>query len=665
MKIGMHMLFLPWALFWVATAATPAICADYSPYVDRDFPSALLWGDTHLHTRLSVDAGLLGNRLGPDEAYRFARGEKVISSSGIPARLSRPLDFLAVADHSDGMGLFDQIGEGAPRIVEEEMGRRWHELLGRGENQRVVTEFRVAFGSNTLPWQTNDRALLLPVWQTIVDAAERYNDPGVFSTLIGYEWSSAPGGRTLHRVVLYRDGAEKVRDQVPYTRADSDDPEDLWRQFAAYEANTGGAVLSIPHNGNQSNGWMFADRTLAGEPLDADYAARRSRWEPLYEVTQIKGDSETHPLLSPDDEFADFETWDAGNGTLTRAKTPDMLAGEYARSVLKRGLAYRAELGTNPFKFGLVGSTDSHTSLATAQEDNFFGKHPGAEPSAKRATGKFDAVEDRVVYNWQQASAGLAAVWARENSREAIWDALKRREVYATTGSRMSVRFFAGWDFTEEDLAAPDLAARGYAAGVPMGADMLPGGDGQAPVLLVAAMRDPMGANLDRVQIIKGWRDGAGDLRERVYDVAWSDSGSRQPDRAGKLPAVGNTVDAASASWGNTIGSPQLVALWRDPDFEPAEEAFYYARVLEIPTPRWTSYDAARFGTILPAGVPATIQERAYTSPIWYTPAKSGALSPHQSRPAIEQGRPLSGDWDADNALYANNRTTLSREIER
>ncbi len=594
--------------------------ADYSPHLERDFPTALLWGDTHLHTRLSIDAGLVGNRLGPDEAYRFARGEAVTSSSGLPARLSRPLDFLAVADHSDGMGLFDLIGRGAPRIIGLDLGKRWYQLLKEGRNQEVVTELRVAFGKNKLPWATNEPELLLPVWQSIVDAAERHNRPGVFTTLIGYEWTSAAGGRTLHRVVLYRDGADRVRQQIPYTRADSADPEDLWRAFADYEVQTGGSVLSIPHNGNQSNGWMFADRTLGGDPLDADYAARRSRWEPLYEVTQIKGDSETHSFLSPDDEFADFETWDAGNGTLTLGKTPDMLSGEYARSALKKGLAYQAEQGANPFKFGLIGSTDSHTSLATAQEDNFFGKHPASEPFPDRARRVFDAVDDRVVYNWQQASAGLAAVWARENTRESIWDALKRREVYATTGSRMAVRFFGGWNFGEDDVAVPDLAARGYAGGVPMGADLPPGDGSGSPVFLVAALRDPIGANLDRVQIVKGWRDRAGELHEKVYDVAWSDIQARRPDRSGRLPAVGSTVDTASASWRNAIGSGELKALWRDPDFEPAEEAFYYARVLEIPTPRWTTYDAVRFAVSMPDQVPETIQERAYTSPIWYTP---------------------------------------------
>ena len=356
---------------------------------------------------------------------------------------------------------------------------------------------------------------------------------------------------------------------------------------------------------------------MTAKKLDAKYVEQRSKWEPLYEATQIKGDGEAHPFLSPNDEFADYETWAVGNLDLSAAKTDAMLAGEYAREALKKGLALESRLNTNPYKFGLIGSTDSHTSLATAQEDNFYGKHAGAEPSPDRMQHPFMSTDAGSMVGWQYVASGLAAVWASDNTREALFDAMERKEVYATTGSRLTVRIFGGWDFTAQDINSRAPAFAGYSRGVPMGGDLPKSAGARAPTFMVYALRDAIGANLDRIQIVKGWQDGK-NTHEKVYDVSWS--GDREPDSNGKLPAVGNTVDAKSATWTNTIGSSELGTVWTDPDFDPAQRAFYYARVIEIPIPRWSTHDSFRFGITIPEGAPVSIQERAYTSPIWYTP---------------------------------------------
>jgi hypothetical protein len=411
---------------------------------------------------------------------------------------------------------------------------------------------------------------------------------------------------------------------VPYTTyapEGSPDPRDLWKWLSTYEQKTGGDVLAIAHNGNLSNGIMFPfEAQWNGQKLDQEYVTQRSKWEPLYEVTQIKGDGETHPLLSPDDEFADYETWDIGNLDFPApaVKTDDMLAHEYAREALKQGLALEAKLGTNPYKFGMLGSTDTHTGLATMEEDNFFGKHTGYEPSPKRMNHPFWKNEKGTTMGWAQVASGLAAVWARENTRESIFDAMERKEVYATTGSRMMVRFFGGWDFTADDVASRSPAFVGYTKGIPMGGDLPAQMGNKAPAFMVYALRDPIGGNLDRIQIIKGWMDSKGKTHEQVYDVVWS--GDRKPGQDGKLPAVGNTVDAKTANFTNTIGASELGTVWTDPDFDSKQKAFYYARVIEIPTPRWSTIDAFRFGIDIPEGAPVSTQERAYTSPIWYTP---------------------------------------------
>ena len=598
----------------------------YSPYAGRSFPTFPLWGDTHLHTGNSFDAGAFGATLLPEDALQFARGDEVVSSTGIRVRLSRPLDWLVVADHSDNMGFFPDLKAGKAHILAEPQGRDWYDRIHAGEGVGVAYEMIGLFANGNFPESLTywpDTAPYKSVWQRTINAAEEYNDPGHFTAFIGYEWTSLVTGNNMHRVVIYRDGADKGSQMVPYTTYPpygSPNPRDLWKWLESYEDKTGGDVLAIAHNGNLANGIMFPIKAQYDKKkLDKEYVTERIKWEPLYEVTQIKGDGEAHPFLSPNDEFADYETWDIGNlDTVPTIKTDDMLAGEYAREALKSGLAIEARLGTNPYKFGLIGSTDSHTGLATAQEDNFFGKHTGAEPKPERMEHPFLKNEKGTIMGWGKVSSGLAAVYAKDNSRASIFDAMSRKEVYATTGSRMMVRFFGGWDFTDADMATRNPAFAGYEKGVPMGGNLRhPTGD-KAPSFMVYALRDPIGGNLDRIQVIKGWLDSRGNTHEKVYDVVWS--GNRTPGENGKLPAVGNTVDAATANFTNTIGSPELATVWTDPDFDPGQSAFYYARVIEIPTPRWTTYEALRFGIPIPEGAPVSTQERAYTSPIWYTP---------------------------------------------
>jgi hypothetical protein len=399
----------------------------------------------------------------------------------------------------------------------------------------------------------------------------------------------------------------------------STDPLDLYEWLEDYEKNTGGQALAIAHNGNLSNGWMFPiDKTYAGGRVNKQYVSLRAKWEPLYEVTQIKGDGETHASLSPDDEFADYGTWDVANLDISTLKTPDMLPREYAREALKSGLMLEKKFGTNPYKFGMVGATDTHTSLSTAEEENFFGKSTSVEPSATRISHPFIKSALGAIEGDMLLASGYQGIWATENTRAALFDAMERKETYATTGPRMTVRFFGGWDFDDDDLRSRQPAFLGYQKGVPMGADLTMAPSGKSPTFLVYALRDPIGANLDRIQIIKGWMDGRGDLQEKVYDVAWSDE--RKPDANSKLSPVGNTVDIEAANWTNTIGASELLSVWTDPDFDADERAFYYVRVLEIPTPRWVLYDKVRLGAEIPEGVELIHQERAYTSPIWYTP---------------------------------------------
>jgi hypothetical protein len=590
----------------------------YSPYV-RGYPQRVFFGDTHVHTALSNDAFGAGNRLGPEEAYRFARGEEIVTSHGERVRLNQPLDFLVVADHAEAYTAFQQIAVGNPAMMKDERVREWNGWMKEGTqeaNQKLAEAFANAMLDRSLPKVLFDPKMIKSMWDKYLDTTEAYNDPGKFTAFHGYEWTSTPKGANLHRVVIFKDGKDKPSQISPFSASDSEDPEDLFAFFDSYQEKTGGDVLSIAHNGNWSSGTMFDVKTQSGGPLTKGYAEQRMKWEPLYEVTQMKGDGEAHPMLSPDDEFADYETWDTSLSGVP--KTIERLTGEYGRSGLKRGLELEEKIGANPYKVGLIGSTDTHTSLATADEDNFFGKLSHVEPSQYRWEHVIGKLGEFTLMGKDMVASGYAAVWATENTREAIFDAMRRKETYATTGPRMLVRFFGGWDFVAEDANTRLPGEVGFEKGVPMGADLSNAPQGKAPTFLVAALKDVFSGNLDRIQIVKGWLDENGDAQEKVYDVAWS--GDRKPDTNGKIPSVGSTVDVGKATWKNTIGAPDLIAVWKDPDFDPDRKAFYYARVIEIPTPRWSAYDAVRYNTEMRDDVLMTTTERAYTSPIWYTP---------------------------------------------
>ncbi len=600
----------------------------YSPYANRDFPTSVYWGETHLHTGLSLDAGLFGNILGHADAYRLARGEQITSSSGVDVKLSRPLDWLVVADHSDMMGIAADIQSGAPNILADPKGKEWHEGFKKGGQAAGEAAFDLIsnFSQMTVPKQlvadySPGAKVYDELWYDITRTADKFNEPGRFTALIGYEWTSVPKGFNLHRNVILRDGGERARQVIPLTTQPpigTQDPLELYKWLENYEKKTGGQAFAISHNGNLSNGWMFPmEDTYAGGKVDKNYVEQRAKWEPLYEVTQIKGDGEAHPFLSPDDEFADYGTWSIGNLDMSELKTDDMLQREYAREALKNGFKLEKKLGTNPYKFGMVGATDSHTSLSTAEEENFFGKSTSVEPSKTRVSHPFVTSEKGTYPGDSLLASGYQGVWATENTREAIFDAMERKETYATTGPRMSVRFFGGWDYTDDDLRSRIPAFRGYEKGVPMGGDLKAASKGKkAPTFMVYALRDPIGANLDRIQIVKGWMDTKGETHEKVYDVVWS--GDRKKDAKGKVPAVGNTVDLEAANWLNTIGASELATVWEDPDFDTKQNAFYYARVIEIPTPRWIVYDKVRLGAEIPKGAKLIHQERAYTSPVWY-----------------------------------------------
>lgn len=607
----------------------------YSPYAGVDYPLNVYWGDTHVHSSWSPDAGGSGNeRLTPDDAFRFARGETITAHNGHRIRLRRPLDFLLVSDHSEYLGLFPMLEEGYPALLATETGARWGRMLAAGERSKIGGEFAASLSVNANI--VGDRSFVRSMWQRVIASAERANQPGRFTAFIGYEWTSMPAGANLHRNVLFRDGADRTSQVAPFSSIESADPEALWAYLADYERKTGGGALAIPHNSNLSAGRMFEQATFEGKQLTRAYVEARRRWEPLVEATQIKGDSEAAPFLSPDDEFADFGTWDAMGGMGAGPHKDWMYANEYIRPALGNGLALGQQLGANPFEFGLIGSTDAHTSLATADDDDFWGKFSRNEPYAGRAEDLWAALElpegvgatERLLaaqlpvdmHTWSLVASGYAAVWAHENTRASLFDAMRRRETYGTTGPRMTVRFFGGWSFGASDDDAPNLPAVGYAKGVPMGST-LPAAAGSAPSFLVSVLRDPDGANLDRIQIVKLWLGGedGSEVRERIYDAAVS--GERAIDEAGRCrQPVGSTVDVEAATYTNAIGAGALTTVWRDPDFDAERPALYYVRALEIPTPRWTTYDAAHFGTPRPEQAPATVQQRAYTSPIWYTP---------------------------------------------
>ena len=590
------------------------------------YPEKVYWGDTHLHTSNSPDAFGFGNRLDAEQALRFARGEEVTSSTGQKAKLARPLDFLVITDHSDGFATVKDLYEAPRAMISDPTLLRWYDLLHQGPegSMKATSELIDAKANNRLPASITNPAgaekRLRSNWLAHIATVERYNEPGKFTAFIGFEYTLMDDGRNLHRNVIFRDSGNRAATVLPLASFGTTIPDGLWDYMDAYEKKTGGKTLAIPHNSNMSNGRMFMLTDPSGGPMSAEYARRRAAHEPVVEITQIKGDSEAHPFMSPNDEFAGYGTagWEIGDLMMVERTTPEMQPGSYVREALKRGLMIQQRTGVNPYQFGVIGSTDSHTSLSTADENNYFGKHSGVEPNPKRAAEAQNLGTRQGRFGWNYLASGYAGVWATSNSREAIFDAMMRREVYGTTGPRMTLRVFGGWDFKADDLKG-DWVKAGYTRGVPMGG-ILKSGKG-VPSFMISALKDPIGANLDRVQVVKGWTDKDGNAHEKVFDVAWSDMDGARKLAGGKVPAVGDTVDTAKATYQNSIGAPTLTTVWSDPEFDPAQRAFYYVRVLEIPTPTWVDFDMIRYHLTLDPKIPLKQQERGYTSAIWYNPA--------------------------------------------
>lgn len=603
-------------LAFLLSGASPAGAGDEAPQ------RQLLWGDTHLHTYNSPDAFLMLNRsVGPDDAYRFAKGQPIVHPyTKARIQLHQPLDFLVVSDHGEALGVIRKIYEGDERIVNTTLGQTILEAEKSGNAaaafEGLIAETNRARKEGEPP--SIDPAVMrgglqigMSVWKEIAEAADRHNAPGEFTAFIGWEWTSAPGGANLHRVILMKEDAAIAGKFLPYSTLQSSRPEDLWNWLGSTANRLGANFISIPHNSNLSNGMMFDDVDSEGRPITEQYARTRMRWEPVVEATQFKGDSETHPMLSPTDEFADFEYY-GYLLTSDQQKIEGADEGSFVRSALIRGLEIEEQVGANPYKFGMIGSTDSHTGASTAEENNFHGKFGVDSIPANKGGNALSGATGN-----DMGAQGLAAVWAKENTREAIFNALMRKEVYSTTGPRMQVRFFGGWDFQPDDAEANDLAEVGYAKGIPMGGDLANAPEGAAPSFLIHASKDPLSGNLDRIQIVKGWVDEQGAGQQKIFNVALSDG---RVEENGEVPPVGNTVNLETAEWNNSIGDAQLATVWTDPEFDPARRAFYYVRVLQIPTPRHSLLDAVATQQPHPEDHPPTIQERAYTSPIWYTP---------------------------------------------
>ncbi len=598
-------------------AAASALLAATSAFTQE---TQLLFGDTHLHTSHSTDGYGSGNTtLGPEEAYRYASGNPVLHPvTQARMRIERPRDFLVVADHSDYLGLQKYMQIDDPRLTATEKGQRLQQMA----RDDPASVFRLIFGNNPEFTLADLTAIYAPIakqpWLEEIAAAERHNEPGVFTAVAGWEWSSHAESINLHRVVFSPSSPDVLQAFFPYSNLDSVRPEDLWAWLDRTERELGAEFVAIPHNSNMSIGHMFDRIDSDGRPFTADYARTRLRWEPVVEITQAKGTSEVHPVLSPNDEFAEFEIF----RRLFRAEEPQPRAADYARSALLAGLEIEAAVGVNPYRFGMIGSSDIHTGMSTTEERDFGGavardilpetrRQASARPYPPAAAARLDA--------WNLSASGLAAVWSAENSRDAITAAFKRKEVYATSGTRIVLQVFGGFSFESGDAARGDVASLGYREGVPMGGDLSAAPRNRPVTLLISARKDPLGANLDRLQVVKGWLAADGTSREAVFDVAWSGDGRLEPD--GSLRPIGNTVDIASGSYENTIGSQTLTAVWSDPGFDPAQPSFYYVRALEIPTPRHQVYDALALGMDpRDTGFATMLQERAWSTPIWYTP---------------------------------------------
>ncbi len=594
----------------VAQAPTKA-AKDKKPAVDP-WKRQVFFGEQHLHTTISLDAYIMGNHKNtPTDAFNYNKGkpvEKYLTGETLQRRT--PYDWCAVTDHAEYMGIFTSLTDPNSPIKDDPVVKG----LQSGDKAKIDASFKTiatSVAKNEAYAPFNDPKIARSVWEKQKKMIDDAYEPGKFTTLIAFEWTSMPNNQNLHRNVFFRDEGP----EVPFTSFDSNHPEDLWT-YLETQRDAGHECFAIPHNGNISNSLMYAPFDSEGVPITKLYAERRSRNEPLTEIIQVKSASETHPALSPNDEFADFELHYKGLIGTNPAVISRVDYG-FIRQALVNGLGHEGKLGVNPFKYGIVGGADSHTAFSINEEFDFTGPHGVSDATPKaRLSGTAVSTGAPAI---DLSSAGTTGVWADENTREGIFDAMKRKETYGTSGTFIRLRFFGGWDYASGLVEDKDFAKKAYASGVPMGGD-LPAApaSAKAPTFAVWAMKDPESGNLDRVQIVKGWRH-LGHGLERVYDVAWSDE--RKPDpTTGKLPPVGNTVDIKNASYTNDVGSTQLSAVWTDPDFDPAERAVYYVRVIEIPTPRWSTYDAKALGVAPPAGYPATIQERAWSSPIWYTP---------------------------------------------
>ncbi len=617
----------------------------------------LFWGDTHLHSSYSTDAFIAGNRTAdPDTAYRLAKGEPVVHPfNRVRVQLQQPLDFLVVSDHAESLGVIGEIFRQNPDMSKAWFWQRWFTAFALGRLRDTIEQpthltsvVSTGFAPHVIePGDTEDPviaggmqniavsdvvgiprdvadAISADMWAKSAAAAEAHYEPGIFTPLIGWEWTQTNNGVNLHRVVMSTMNGEQAASIDPIGSGEAPYPHQLWEGLGRLQEETGARFMAIPHNPNLSKGYMFSTTRLNGEPITAEFARTRMQWEPIVEVTQVKGDSETDPTLSPDDEFADFEPFNFYLQPKPQGPSYRAAEGDFMRSGLRRGLEIEQEIGVNPYQFGVIGSTDAHTSIASAEEPNFWGKM--AKDSIPENKRDHDETDEENTYTpgvdtidgWNYSAQGLAAVWAEENTRESIFEAFARRETYATTGPRMSLRVFGGWAYDAAAADADDMASIGYAGGVPMGGNLSTAPSDTGVQLLIRATKDPIDANLDRVQVIKGWVDADGKSHEKIFDVAWSDD--RVPGADGKLPPVGNTVDLETGEVENSIGAAEFSTLWTDPEFDASQRAFYYVRVLQIPTIRHSQLDAIALGQPTPYEGPATIQERAYSSPIWYTP---------------------------------------------
>jgi hypothetical protein len=575
------------------------------------------FGEQHLHSEMSPDAYAMGVRQKMEDAYRYGMGEEItLSTTGEKIRKATPYDFVALTDHAEYLGVFPELGDPKSPLAKNPLAKLINSPNTDDQN-KAASEVIASITSGTPEGNFKEfvsSKMIRSNWKRHVDTANKYNKPGEFTTLIAFEWTSIPDSQNMHRNVFFRDNTGP---DAPYSSFDSVDPEDLWT-YLEVQRTAGHETFAIPHNGNVSNGLMYAPTNYRGDPIDERYAKRRALNEPLTEIVQTKGSSDTHPSLSPNDEFADFEPFPNLIGTSIVSKVKN----GYIRQALTDGLLHEQKLGTNPFKYGIVAGADVHSGYSGNEEFNWHGAHGVADDTPKRRLSPKPNASGESGFT--VGSAGATAVWAPENTREAIFDSMKRKETYGTSGPLIRLRFFGGWDYADGLIEDPKFVEKAYAGGVPMGGDLMEKPEkSTAPVFAIWALKDPQSGNLDRVQIIKGWtKDGK--THEKIYDVALSDDRKADP-KTGKVPPVGNTVDVKNATYTNDIGDSQLTAVWEDPDFDPAQHAVYYVRVLEIPTPRWSTYDAKKLGVEPPKEVAAAIQERAWSSPIWYTPPAKAA----------------------------------------